>query len=624
MSSALLIYVFALSFFFMLSGRLMTTHTDDTRTFSTPFHCLLAGLGGWYLWFLIVCATVGASLKITWWLFALSILGLLLGMTKAFQGLREIEHFWTKAISVVLLLLPAFMWVVQDVPTQWDEFTHYMKNADHLFYLGVLPEMKEITRLGIHLPEYPLAATLMHMPVHIMANEFIPAAAAALNLILLAVAAGGLVHAANTPIRWSNLPWVTSGAVLGVTILNPFLDTKILLSGYADFPLAVALFAALFPLLRDKAIPRGWAVLPTAFILCFMMGTKEIAFYFWAFIMVAWVVRALTENPRVELRDFFGWALLAGLPLLSHLLWQNYVNGVGIGALYAGLGGQEVMWSRLPKTLWSMLVVFWRHPLATILMVGVVVAFVKAVLNLRHDEGWKGLVIQKAWYVIPALLTLYYVAGLLLAYLTEFPQGLGEQAQSFWRFLGHLQFVLLLPLWMAYFRWYENSPIKSMAYKSPWVMGLLTAALVISVQLTQERRLNQPVIAPLAHTFQVAQSLRNSDHIEWSEKVGVVDSRHSSDLYAFVMGYGLRNHAVTQPVTKWVAAAQGNLGAFHGALQEQNIGKLWVHAPDAAMRNLLKTSRLRDTHSYLFSVEEDQLRLVTSFPHPQYKVPYLK
>lgn len=612
----LFLLILALVFLLMLAGRMVTTHNSEANTYTTPFHCLLVGCGLWYMWFLLFGTLVGASLKITWWLFLATNLALLFGLTRAFRGVAHAEHFWTKIITTVLLLTPAIWWAGSDLPIHYDEFWHTLKNVDHMLYLNNIFGGEDVVQFGIAQAHLPLATSSTTLPVHLLGGQFIPATFALFNLILLAAASGGLTQAADIRVRWSNLPWVAGGALMGVTLFNPFFQGSTILAGTFDIPLAVALLGLFFPLLRSAPLPTGWAVLPTALIGAWLVGMTPYAFIYVITAFILWFARSIiefkaaTDKPK-PVFIVFGMALLALIPAFSWVLWQHYVLQTPIPQLPS-----PSTWN-LAEGLIS---AFLLQPLVWLLALGILMGTTRALITDVKENKLGNLLTTQSWYIVPSLLLLV-TAALWLAAPNLLTDTFPTAQSGVWRTLASLQFVLLLPLWQLYRKWYAHSPLKTFAFKSPWVVGLICCALMVIAQIGNERRFKSNFNISLSHTMQVAASMREN-YVQWGQKVAVVDSHKVGDFYATVLGFGLRNHATVEPITGWLEQAQGKQAALHQALVQKGFSHVWIHAPNDLSRRIFH-SQLKADRSYLFELAPNHIKLVATYPHLRYTEPLL-
>ena len=590
---------------FILMGRFALRATARVH----PLYSLLAGGAVWVL--LAQVTVAGIAFDVLWGGYVLLLLVFALFAVR----LHRVERFAFMppgqmpkhvAISgiILALLAPVCLWAVNDAPTQWDEFTHYMRNAFHLFDYKSVYDADYIKRWAVQHPSFPIGTLLFWQPVHEVMLAFTPQVFALGNLLLLVLVGSLMVHALEIKLRWSNVGLVAVTTLLGLTLLNPFQDTKLLLSAYADFPLAVFLFAASLPLLRAVPLPQGAHIMPYALSLLLVVLAKPIGIVFAAFVLGWWLLRLWAEKRR----DFLGYAVLLLLPAGAYVHWQLFLGVQGIGELYGLPGQKSVNWEILQPMLLSMGHVFMQKSGMTLVLLGVFGAAMWHMLRVRRLDNLREVLKVQGIFLFPAVLSVYYIFGLGWAYLSEFPLAMGANAQSFWRFMGHLQFILLLPVAQVLLVLYRNSKMENLCYRNPWGIAAALGALFVAVIIINEPRLNRTPVAPLQHVAEVGHFLRQD--VPYGSIILAVDSSQTGDLYAHVLGYHLAAHAVVTPVTQQVLE--------YGLPQE---GLLWVHTPAA----LPQLAPLYDhSTSYLFTLRDGDIVTAQPFRHPSYQMPYLK
>ena len=190
--SSLFILVLGVMLIFLLAGRMLVSHTHSRDFYYTPLSSFSVGAGVWYIWFLVLVAFVGISLKLAWWLYLLSFVALLTVLTKAFATRKGVEHFWTKFIFSLILAAPALVWSLTDVPTQLSEFANYTKSANFMFWQDGLPDIGAAVEYGVFANHDPKAFAAVTLPTSILAKQFVLSGYALFNLLLVM-----LVHNQN-------------------------------------------------------------------------------------------------------------------------------------------------------------------------------------------------------------------------------------------------------------------------------------------------------------------------------------------------------------------------------------------------------------------------------------------
>lgn len=605
-----LIYLLALASFFMLAGRLVTARQREYLEFTNPLQCLMCGMGLWYLWFLVFAGLLATNITVVWWLFVSFSFMAMLFFTRSIKGTESHSHVWSNTLVSLCVLGPILWWASYDIPLEITEFSQTIKNAAHLHAARILPGGQDVELFNITNPQHPIAHLVGMIPAHLISSHFLPAAFAVFNVLLLVLCAGQLLQVHKIPVKWSNMPLVAAGSLLGVSLLNPFFRAESLLAAVPTFPLAAALLAACFPLFRAQPLPTGWGALPSALALCFMVGLHPQAAWLVGVVVVFWLLRMAAEKPKIKIKTMFGPFLLAFLPALTWLMWQSYLTQAQIPVQEAVASvGTSYKIIHFFLSLWK---VSLSAPLALVLVLAVVLFAIRAVFSVRSTQGARALFVQKAHLVLPAVLGLFW--------LGVAATNLWQHANMLFNHLAVLQMVFLVPLWRLFLVWYAASDMKKLFWRMPWAMGMLLVCTLVVLQMAVETKFRPTFNPPLNHTLQVAQALKKGG-IPWGSRIAVVDSLQVRDKYAHALSYGLANHAVVHAITPWVAAAKGNRAAFHAALRAQNFDYLWVHVPNDQTRKLL-SQRLNATESYLFQISAEKFQLKNTYPHPTYEVPY--
>lgn len=578
-----------IAIFITAAGRLLATHTGERHYHTTPLHCFIAGLGVWYLWFLLFSSFRTVSVDVIVTTFGVSMLLLFIALPKIMHIKIEMEHFWTLMVASLLILAPTLIFLGSDQPTFGREFAEDMRIADYLFSLNSLPEQAEVIGRNIVGLEKPVALASMSAPVSVLVQHFNPAVFACLSFFLLAVTTGGLVRSAQINVRWSNLPLVASGGLIAITLLNPFLQVAGLFSAYRELWVAATFFCALMPLISSRSLPHGWEVVPTAFVLIFLVGLAPEGIYLAGMVAVLWLLRLIVEQSENFVASLFGIVVLVTAPLIAFYLWY----GGGSFVVPVDVAMPEVITNQI----------YYYLALVAGTLIGVVTIW-RSVVALFAGKGGKGLVIERSWYTVPALIFIFGVAS------------------SFWlgghwglKFVLYSQFIFLLPVWLFAGKFYQHMWVQKFAFKQPWGVGLFLALIVIGLQSTYRNYTNMNPSYPLAHIQQVGAHFSNEVRGAFGATVAVVDETNTQ-FYADALGYAI-SPALAKTVAVEPVEGMGKYG-LHETLYSNKVKYLWVHRATDKTQKLLGIE-LDKGYSYLFKVSDFSFKLVTIYPHPHYQ-----
>lgn len=575
--------------FMTVIGRLLSTHTGERYYHTTPLHCFIAGLGIWYLWFLLFTRIGNVSIDTTVYLFAGSAVALFFVLPKVFHIKLEMEHFWTLMVATLLMLLPTFVFVGSDEPTFWREFATDVRNADYLFWLNKIPSQADVSYYAILGLDKPMAMSIAVNPIYQILQNFSPAVFACWSLFLIAITMGGLARSAGINVRWSNLPLVASGGLIAIVGLNPFLQTEALFSAYKELWIASTFFCAMMPLFSKKALPQGWEVIPTAFVLVFLVGLVPEGIYLAFIVMALWFVRMLIEQSSNFIAVVFALTVLIILPLIAFWLW------------YGGESSYLVnIDTTLPQVINSQLKYYAVLVSGSIIGLITLWHFIKIVLCGRCSRNL--LFIENAWYVLPAII---FVLGVVTSAIFAGHWGV--------KYILYSQFILLLPVWVWLRHMYDNMWVHQLAFKAPWAVGFFLAIIVVGAEFTYKNTLTIHSSPTLEHIKQVGEHIASKKETKYVRMV-VLDG-YNAAFHADAMGYALRHH---MQVTDLKPLDNLDKNTLHKTLKYNKIDYLWIHRVTKPIEQALSV-RLEHGFSYLFKIEDFDFKLDTIYPHPSYQ-----
>lgn len=620
MGAVHLILLFLVTAVYMAVGRMVFTHTSVKPLYATPLNCFVLGVAVWFVWFLLFHGLLGVSLGVVWYTFLASALALSIVLTRILNAEHENPLFWPKVAAGVLLALPAFWALRGDGPMLWAELGHILKNTYHMLEFAGLPPAGKAADMGVTGPLSQLGVPLLSLPVMVMAERFLPAVPVLFGLVIYVLAGAELVRQCHVHVRLQNLVAFSVVGLVAITLLNPFFVQSLVLSAYPDVLMAGLLFVLALPLMDRHPLPSGLGLLPYGFLLALLPGLTPLGPVLVLFFVLAYLVLLVRDGglQAAPARSLLGLALMGLLPALVYLGLATAAHRVGYpfwaGDVFTGLVASP---AGMVAGLNGLLTAALAHP--SIGLVILLLLFMAALrsLRMRFGESLDGIFAQKRQVMVPVVLLLVYVIWFGGMYLAGFPAREVPFTQGAFHYLLHLQFVLLLPLWV----WVHNAYRTLVPPQSDAVSGgaSFIMALVFLVFLAvNSNAIRQAPFPALAHTLKAAEAMRADDqYVKWAARVAVLDGAATKGYYASALAYGLKHHAYVRPVLQPFADAAGRFDAFHDALLAEKYDYLWVHAvtPDIA---LVMGDNLRADTSYLFQVTPEGLMPVRSYSHAGY------
>lgn len=615
------ILFFLVAAVYMAVGRMVFTHTSAKPLYATPINCFVVGVAVWFLWFLLFHGLLGVSLAVVWYTFLVSALALSIVLTRILHAPHENPLFWPKIAAGVVLALPVF-WVLRgDGPVLWAELGHILKNTYHMLEFGGIPPVEKAAALGMTGALSQLGMALLSLPVMIMGEAFLPAVPALFAVMIYILAGAELVRQCQVNVRFHNLLAFSVVGLVAISLLNPFFIKSIVFSAYPDVVMAALLFVLALPLMDRNPLPTGLGLLPYGLLLALLPALTPLAlglvvFFVVAYLALLWRDGGLKASP---FRSLTGVLIMLLMPTLTALAIGFTAQRLGyplwVGDMfhhaYGGLGaGLQAGVAALVSTLTS-------NPTGA--MVFLLVLFMAALraVKMRFGESLDDIFAQKRQVMVPVLMALVYIVLIGGMYLAGFQAGGTPFTQGGVHYLLHLQFVLLLPLWV----WAHNAYRALIPPQSDAVSGgaSFVMALIFVIFLgVNSNTIRQDPFPALSHTLKAAEAMRaDNENVKWAARVAVLDGAATKGYYAGALAYGLKHHAFVRPVMQEFASAAGRFDSFHDALLAGRFDYLWVHAltPDIA---LVMGETLRPDASYLYRVTENGLVPVQSYSHASY------
>lgn len=594
----LLIVTLLSTVIFMLMGRVLALRSGSVTHYYSYIQQTIVGLGVWYVSFLVLCVLFKMSLVFATAFYSIAAVIFFFVFTKLLPAKEEVgEHFWSVVGLLIMLIAPVLYWLASDTPLYVQEFIGTLKNANHIMKLDSLPLAKDVEMFNMKSVEQPLAFTTAILPASIMMQKIVPAVFVVMQTLLFGLTSTLLAREAGINIRWSNLPYVVAGGAVAITLLNPFFSLDSMTTANAVMWFAVTFFIACTPLVRVQALPRGWSVLPHAFVLAFLLGLNSDAIFLLWFVIAVWVLRSMFEGHAINGKDIVGWLILGFLPFASFQIWEFYIvgNGFAVATILNEVQTENILFA---VTGWVQLAQ--QEPWLFIVPVLAVILLLVNLSKIRSLYHVQQLFVSNAAVTVSALACAY-----VLLIMPMFSMGVVSTD-----YLYVLQFVVLLPIWQFARARYDNSSIKNLAFQNPWVFGLLAVAILLVEQKVIQAEVIRPLPVSAQHTLDVAAHAREN-YIKWSDNVavveGVVDGYNTA-----VLAYGLNHYAKVFSIDDLVEKSDDNFAYMHKILLDEKFKWMWVSKNSVDIEKLIGAP-LAPNKSQLFEVKEDGLHLVQEY-----------
>jgi len=511
--------------------------------------------------------------------------------------------------KVYLLACPLVLIVSALEPSQWDELSQWLPNAQILLEHGGFPRSEADFTRSAH-AAYPFGLPIFIYLTSLMAGEFTANAGAVLNVILLinlgllAVRVGraAIGHSEGTV---AGLPFVWgAAAILICTILNPTFVPKIVFTAYADSTTAVVLsFYAVFvwrmlnatDVLDPRASVYAWGAFFSGIVL---VSLKQPNIVLMAAVCLASIVLACRDRRLLNRAFWRNFLTISIGPCLIFLIWKIYV----FQYLDAGdLKLRELAaWNfdSIDLIVYKMGVVAAHKGGFFSIAIMACGASVFLLRRVSPDAGRLA--------VITATVFVIYNAFLLFIYVSAFSAEDAVHVISYWRFNTHLGGLALIFAVFWVFRLWKLFKLPSQLYGS---VGLLALALVIIGPLAFAKKLRFDIQPGYQYARHMGQTLATI--LTRSDRLILVD-QNDNGQYLMLMRYALYNSAVVvkkidtheRPVGRNVTDTARNLNATHA----------WIRSGNTLMQNDFGKN-IREDRSYLFVFRDGNWQVISSWPN---------
>jgi hypothetical protein len=485
----------------------------------------LAGIGGLftvrdrlveanaiYGWAIIsgVFTTIGVMFAQS--LYALSCILALLSLFGIYQSIKIGQPLFIKGTWRVLIMALPLLWVAGAMePSQWDEFSHWLPASKYLTEFDDFPT-KIRPFFGPHmLPAYPFGWPYLMYLSSLIAGQFVNNVSSTINIFLLLSFS---TFALRTAYRIAgnktsdNISWsFASAIVLLATVFNPTFVQKIILTAYSDLSTSVLTgFSMLvgyyfLKTLGEKRTGSPWSIAwQLSLILSLLINVRQANLVLVVAVIVSLTIVVLRDD-QIEIIKYLKYILFSFFPIIIvYMAWRYHVaiefNQI-IGAEVSFKQFNSWNWVTIPGILQSMGYVTFKK-----------IGFFGPMLVACYF-GIKGLIKFETDFdkisILAAIVFLFYMAFLFLAYVAAFPASSAATAVSFWRYSTHNGMVAtaFISIGGLYFLRYRN-----ILNNIPSNLKIIAIILVVILPLTFAHKIRFDLEPPKPHFTNVAKDMR--------------------------------------------------------------------------------------------------------------------
>ena len=522
-------------------------------------------------------------------------------------------------VRIVVLAAPLIAIAAAMIPTQWDEFTHWLPNARYLIEFDSVPRA-DLPENPAVMESYPYAIPLvMFMASRIDGYMALNAAAIfsvflylsfglLIARIVVATASGGVGREGPTSRNLDavRMGWATCAlGGLAVTILNPTYVTRLLFSSYADAPTGIAVgFSAILIWLMTNALAdedrQGARALAwQAGLACTaMVGLKQVNIVFLMAVALALAVLVL-RDPAVKFREVLRLSIrIFVLPVVVYALWKLHVTLHIKGGEFSFLPYGDWLIREIPQIIARMaLIASKKGGYFTVMSVAVV---------LGAFAAWRPRGALGRLAIISGVLFLSYNFFLLFTYVSAFGYDEGTRAASYWRYNTHLGGgCLVFVTYGAALLWRRH-----LGGRLPVWAPVLAIVLVVALPIGLAQKLRFDKHPRYLYAWEtgraIAKQLTGSDHI-------LLIDPGDDGQYLVIMRYNLQAVAtIGGEISAWNKPTPASIAAKAGA---SDITHAWLYDPTPVVRQAFGLD-LAAGRSWLLARQAGKWVPVASWPHP--------
>lgn len=516
-------------------------------------------------------------------------------------------------LRLLLLAIPLLLIASAMVPSQWDEFSHWLPAPRFLLLTNDVPSLDNPGRGTQMYPAYPFGWPYLTYLASRLSGVYLEGASRVLNvgfllffgLLALRVAvtaAGGKI---SRPISWK----LAGLAVLFGTLANPTFIQKIILTAYADVGTSVTVGVTaylLWMLLNaqaendySKARRLAWSVSLAGLALINIKQVNLILLVGLAllYLVIAW------RDKNIELNRSVVLALAALAPaMMLYAIWRYHV-----GVNLAHVGGAEARFmdfenwhiDKMHLIFLQMLVVAGKKigffgPMAIAAGFGI-----RALFNVRNPFDRLAMLVGGSFLI--------YNGFLFFTYVASFGERQALTAVSFWRYNTHMGMLAVLfiaisagMLWKHY----------DLANRAPKKLAWLPIILILIAPFVFAKKLRFDLEPDKPHYTSVAWDL--ASYLPISEPLVFIDPLGTGES-GVISRYITNRYSIP-----WLSAFHP---MSHSALEgmSNKDGKpnwVLVHSITPVVTDFYGIP-LKERVSYLLKKEDGQWRIDREWPYPK-------
>ncbi len=526
---------------------------------------------------------------------------------------------------VLVLALPLLILVTAMRASQWDEFTHWLPNAQYLLRFDAFPR-GDLPASPSTWPAYPYALPLTNYLASRLAGGFVENAGALFNVLLLLLFAPMFLHVVQQGLKaaaWRRTWGVAALGILGVTVLSTTFVQKLIFTAYADSATAVTLATAgvlgwkvLEALAegRERADPGIRALAwQFALVVAVLVSLKQSNLVLLV-LLLGGMILVVLRDAKIRVRDFARLVPVLLVPAaVVYVSWRYPVTRHIPGGEFSVLPLERWLFPYVFEILGRMIEAAGRKGAYFGMM---------AVLSVFAARGlWRIRGSFDRMAVMVGAVFIGFNLFLWFAYVAVFSEYEGRNITSYWRYntqLGILGCTAaafgLAHLWRRHV-----SPRLAGAGGVARLLPALGMAVVVALPLALPEKLRIDARPQKDHMRLVGQDLGRS--LPEGARLVVVDPR----------GTGFTANVINYELTSGAGAGRGltvgsRIGLFtapplRNRLAQADVSHAWTHQPLADVQRALGVD-LAPRSSHLLRRVDGGWELVRSWPYDGYDDPH--
>ncbi len=518
-------------------------------------------------------------------------------------------------LRVLLLATPLLLIAAAMVPSQWDEFSHWLPAPRFMLLTNDVPSLANPVVGTQMLPAYPYGWPYLTFLASRISGVYLEGASRVLNVVFLlffgllalrvAVTAAGDGNGTGKPrlVGWK----MAALAVLFATLINPTFIQKIILTAYADIGTSVTLgvCAYLFWTVANAQAANDsekarWTAWQAALVGMALINIKQVNLILLVGLALMYLVVAWRDR-EIRLNQSFGLAFIALAPaLILYAIWRYHVGvNFGGGAAEAHFMPFE-NWNidKMHLILWQMLFVAGKKIGFFGVMAVAAVFGIRAFFNVRGPFERLAILVGGSFLI--------YDGFLFFTYVASFSERAALTVVSFWRYNTHLGMLAVLfiatsagLLWRRY----------DLANRAPKAIVWLPLVLIIIAPFIFAKKLRFDLEPNKPQYTNVAKALVSI--IPDDQPLLDLDPRGTGES-AVILRYILNRYTVP-----YISAFQGPTLKTIGEFTARAGDQAWVlvHSVSPDVKTFFGLP-LRDGISYLLGKEDGKWRIIREWSFP--------